>query len=707
MSLRQTAAVIVCATFFGLLLLLYAIFRGTIQNGFDGLERQAVAENLDRVQNAMARDLKNLEGMAADWGLWDDTYHFLKSQNDAYVAANLTPQSFGELHLDLLALFDTDGKLMAAKLYDAAEGIMHDAPGAVAAMTAAMPDLLRTDAWDGRRGGIAFLDGQPCLVSAQTVLTSAREGPPAGTLIMGQMLDADTVRALSELTLLDVRLLPLTGRDLPPGLAGRLAAGQGEAREIRVLGEGVVGGFVLLRDILDKPALILSVSMPRTIHHQGRLLERAVVGSLVAIGIMFGLTMLYFVERFILSRVTRLGAEITELGQGRRERVTASTGSDEVAALTRAVNTMLDDLDAARANYVLATRAAKAGVWDYLPARGTVSVDPVIAALLGYEAPGHPQPASLWLARLHDEDQGRVRQAAQTIGDNQVFELELRAVAASGQIVWFLCRGRIVPGPDGSPRQVVGTAVDITELKRAAESIRALSARLMRAQETERSTIARDLHDNVAQDLSSLKIAYETLLDGQSGVPEALQGRLEAASRILARSIASVRELSYGLRPPDMEQLGLNQALDRLCQEMAQASGLDVTYAGVGLEGLDFDYDVAINLYRITQEALANARRHAGAGRIDVRLVESYPKLILRVRDDGCGFDPGRTSPESGQDSGPTAQAGMGLVNMRERAALLGGTLRILSGPGQGTTVVAEIPYAGGRSHDDQTPADR
>ena len=100
MTLRKTAVVIVCATFFGLILLLYAMFRGNIQKGFDRLERQAMTENLNRVQNAMTRDLKNLEGMAADWGLWDDTYQYLMSLNEAYVAANLTPQTFGELHLD-------------------------------------------------------------------------------------------------------------------------------------------------------------------------------------------------------------------------------------------------------------------------------------------------------------------------------------------------------------------------------------------------------------------------------------------------------------------------------------------------------------------------------------------------------------------------------------------------------------------------------
>lgn len=704
MSLRKTAAVIVCAVFFGLLLLLYAMFRGNIQSGFDGLERQAVTENLHRVQNALRRDLKNLEGMAADWGLWDDTYHYLQTGDEAYVEANLTAQSFGELRLDVLALYDVAGRLVAARRYDAAEGVLFNASEPVADMAHATPGLLHLDAFEGRKSGIAFFEGQACLIVAQTVLTSARKGPAAGTLIMAQMLDAAKVAAIAELTLLDVKLLTPASRELPPGLADTLASGVDGGYAIRIPDNATVSGYALLRDIAGEPALVLAVDMPRSIHQQGRLLEQTMVGSLTTIGLIFGLAMLYFVERFILSRVTGLGQEIAQLGQGNRKRVTAFAGNDEVSALSRAVNLMLDELDAARAHYVMATRAAKVGVWELLPDQGLVVVDPVIAGLLGYDSPGRPEPLALWLDRLLSEDRDSLMREGAALLDRPSLERELRVVAAHGGILCFLCRGQLVPGTDGSPRRLAATAVDITELKQAAESIRALSGRLMQAQESERASIARDLHDNVAQDLSSLKIAYETLLDGLPDVDAALRQRLEAASALLGRTIASVRELAYGLRPPNLEHLGLDLALRRLCQEMAQSSGLDVAYAGVGLEGLDVEPDVAINLYRIAQEALANVRKHAGAATVDMRLIESYPKLILRIRDDGRGFDAG---PNSRDCPGDAKQPCMGLVNMRERAGLFGGSLRVISSPGHGTTVVAEIPYAGERSHAQQKPAHR
>lgn len=699
MTLRNTAIGIICATFLGLFVLLYVLFRGNIQQGFDRLERQAVEENLGRARNAVARDLQNLAAMTADWAVWDDTYNFLRAPNDAYLQANVTPLSIGVLRLSLLALLDDRGRLVLARTYDPEGEVLSDAAPETGAMLATVPGLSGPVEGDVRRAGLVFFGGLPCLLATRTVLTSDGQGPPAGTLVMGQFLDEAKIRSIAELTRLDARLLEPSDPDIPRAVAAGGADAGDEAVWVVPLDDARVGGYAWLRDIAGRPALVLAVVMPRTIHTQGHLLERATIGSLAGVGVIFGLAMLYFVERFILSRITSLGAEIQALGKGERRRVAEVAGDNEMSVLSRAVNAMLDDLDAARESYAMATRAAKVGVWELRAGAGTLAVDPAIEDLLGYGGEGRALPLEVWLSRIQTEDRERIVRAGQAArgGDGLAYEDEVRLAAADGTVRWFLARGKTVAGrSDGGLPDIVGTAVDITDLKEAAESIRALTGQLMLAQESERARIARDLHDNVAQDLSSLKIAYETMLDGLCDSDGELRRRLEASSRVLARTIASVRELSYGLRPPDLEHLGLPRALQRLCEDFSLAGGPPVTFSGVGLEGLVLDPEVAINVYRIAQEALSNARRHAGAANISVRLVESYPRLILRVRDDGGGGEPAR----AGRDA--AARPGMGLVNMRERAGLLGGSLRVLSAPGQGTTVVAEIPYAGERFHGDQ-----
>ena len=151
--------------------------------------------------------------------------------------------------------------------------------------------------------------------------------------------------------------------------------------------------------------------------------------------------------------------------------------------------------------------------------------------------------------------------------------------------------------------------------------------------------------------------------------------------------MASLREVAHDLLPPALAHLGLAETALRLCEEYAARHGIVVECFADGLDNGQLDFETGINLYRVLQEALANACRHAGAGRITVRLVASHPDLILRVRDDGRGFDPGQRLPEA------LAAKRMGLWSMGERVRLLGGRLRILSRPGQGTTVVAEVPW--------------
>lgn len=688
MHLRQRAMAIICAAFLGLFVLLYALSRGIIQENIALLERQDMRDNLDRVHKALDHDLRNLRAVAADWALWDDTYFFVQGKNAAYVEANLTAQSIGALHLSLIALYDTAGKAVLVKVYDQAEGVVADASEAVKASLADLPGLLSGAQPDAKRSGLLLVDGVPCLVAERAVLTSARQGPRAGTLVMGQYLDPSWVKALSELTLLPVRILPLSGAEAPSHLVRRLAAAPGEDfQEVAVLGSDRVAGYAPLRDMFGRPLALLAVTMPRPIHAQGLIMERANVMTLTVVGVIFGLAMLYFTEKYIVARVSGLGADLMALSRGERARVGELAGNDEIAALSRTINAMLDELEGTRARYALATSAANVGVWELRLADGSLTVDPVIARQLGLPEQSATLSLEDWLARIHPEDRERLRREARSpwAEGEPPRENEFRVLAAGIDCRWFLSRGKVFDTTPGR-ETVVGTAMDITVLRQATENIRALTGQLIAVQESERARIARDLHDNVAQDLSTLKISFETLLDRTGAVDPAVRERLDALTGLIGRCIVSVRNLALAMRPPDLEYLGLVKSLRRLCEDFMAASGLPTSFSAVGMEGIVPDHDLAINLYRIAQEALSNARRHAEAGRITVRLVESHPMLILRVADDGQGFDPARAGADE------SGRRGMGLVNMRERAALFGGNLRIVSGPG-GTTVVAAIPY--------------
>ncbi len=228
---------------------------------------------------------------------------------------------------------------------------------------------------------------------------------------------------------------------------------------------------------------------------------------------------------------------------------------------------------------------------------------------------------------------------------------------------------------------------EIEERHRAEEHIRLLTRQLLRAQENERQRLSRDLHDTIGQDLSTLKIGIETLLDGQTAPDGSLREKVARLSDMLQKTIATVRDLAYDLRPATLDQLGLVQTIQQVVEEFSERTGIEVDFLSAGMNDLELGYEMRITLYRMIQEGLNNVRKHAEARRVSLRLVASFPKIIVQIEDDGKGFDVQERLASAVKDRS------LGLRSMQERAALLGGTMRLDSRPSQGTRIRIEVPF--------------
>ncbi len=231
-------------------------------------------------------------------------------------------------------------------------------------------------------------------------------------------------------------------------------------------------------------------------------------------------------------------------------------------------------------------------------------------------------------------------------------------------------------------------AHDITDKKQTEIRIQTLTHDLIKAQENERERIARDLHDRVAQDLSTSRIICETLFDNHPDVPDETLSKVARLSSMLQKTIRNIRDIAYDLRPPILDQLGLVRAVFRHCEEFSETEGIPIDFHSVGVDKLNLGLDMEINLYRLIQEALNNIRKHAKATRIRINMVTSFPNLLLRITDNGKGFD---------MEKHKTAEVNrkrMGLRSMEERVSLLHGNLDIQSKPGSGTRVLIEVPFS-------------
>ncbi|MBC8431819.1 MAG: response regulator [Desulfobacterales bacterium] len=227
---------------------------------------------------------------------------------------------------------------------------------------------------------------------------------------------------------------------------------------------------------------------------------------------------------------------------------------------------------------------------------------------------------------------------------------------------------------------------DINDLKWAAEQIRHLSQLLMQAQERERQMISYELHDRIAQNLSTLKIGSDTLLDGQTAISNELKDKISKNSKLVEQTIAAVRDLAYDLRPPSLDEMGIVKALEIYCEEFLEKSGLKVDFQSAGMKDLKMDFDTEIHLYRLAQEGLNNIRKHAAAERATIKLIGASPNIILRIEDKGKGFD------VRARDRALNNEKRMGLRSMQERVNLLQGRMTIESRPGKGTTIVMNLP---------------
>lgn len=238
-------------------------------------------------------------------------------------------------------------------------------------------------------------------------------------------------------------------------------------------------------------------------------------------------------------------------------------------------------------------------------------------------------------------------------------------------------------------------ARDVTQHKRLQDELHKMMERrtqdlqeyansVQRAQEDERQRIARELHDELGQRLMGAKLTLDVLEDAIAKKNVKAIAMLESAKEQIRSTIAEVRRISSGLRPTALDEFGLVVALQLLCKEFEKTHALKIDFDAD--LGNDYSREIEIAVYRITQEALLNAAKHAKSASARVRVCQENQTILLSIADTGKGFDETALLKQGG------ARKGLGLITMRERSQLVGGTFHIDSKDGEGTRIVVRFP---------------
>lgn len=290
-----------------------------------------------------------------------------------------------------------------------------------------------------------------------------------------------------------------------------------------------------------------------------------------------------------------------------------------------------------------------------------------------------------WVSGVHPEDVERCLKVYSSSFDARIdFEMEYRLRRFDGEYRWIVDYGVPRIESDGTFCGYIGSCLDITERKSSEASLQSLAGRLIHVQEAERTRIARELHDDFNQRLALHCIEIEQL---RKRFPEKAAEERAMLGRMLQRTkgmSADIRSLSHELHSSRLEFIGLVPALSGLCKEMAEKYKIEVQFTGCELPS-SIPNEVALCLFRVTQEALGNVVKHSQTNIASVELSLNAGGLSLRVADNGKGFDPDANNPGSG----------IGLLGMAERLRLVGGKFAVRSERDRGTEIFAGVPLPG------------
>ena len=610
MSLRTRSLLIIGATLLALVAILFMIERLLITDAYDQLETADTERRVHQVLNMIDLEGMNLSATLEDWASWDDAYAFVADRQAAFVTSNLGDETFETLRLNLIYITDRDANVVYARGYDLDSGrdlpLPEFSPEFLAVMRPFVQGLTPDNAFTGLVQGI----GSPMLIAIRPILRSDGSGPTRGLFAMGRPLDRVTTDVLGEALLQPFHLTPLDpgnpGAVLGADVIGLLDRGSGSVATRAVNGD-VVRGSAVLRDLFGAPLALVDVDVPRDIQDQGARTFRTVALAVGIAGGLLVLSVLGVLEWTVLGRLARLNRRVHAIaGSVALDERLPREGGGEFSELAANINAMLDGLERASDERLRLRRAQITMLNDQSLAlsaetdvdAATQHIVDAAADLVGAElavlaivdddgqvarvAVGGPAapadaPAAAWLRSpaglvtqllaLRDAPL-RIADLAEFPGDPGLGSAHppVRALVGvpmifAGQPVGVLYA--VNPRAGRPFSEIEAEILFLFALEAAAilQTVRLYSTIEVLAAERERQSLARELHDGVAQVLSFVNTkaqAVEQYL-ARGNEPLARQ-HLDELTRAVRRSTAMSAKASSASRSP-----AWRGAISRMC----------------------------------------------------------------------------------------------------------------------------------------------
>jgi PAS domain S-box-containing protein len=338
--------VIIAFTTLVLMAIVYYASQLTFYRNYKTLETRESTQDVNRAASALSDAVSDLDTSNHDWAVWDDCYRFANDGNEYFIAGNFNDTTFINVKLNALIIVNASGQVVHGKAFDLETERAVPVPGSL--MDEITPNsLLEPRDPDSGLSGIIMLPEGALMVSARSILTSAGNGPAAGTIIMGRFIDADVITGLSATMHLPLQMQSYGDQNgLSPDFQTASANLSTAAPVfIQPLSRETIAGYGLVTDIWGVPAFILKVEVPRDIYAQAQTTMRIFLLALLAVGLGLGLFMFFLIRWWVILRLTSLSRRVKEIGaSGNLTARLPEAGADEVSELTRDINIMLQAL---------------------------------------------------------------------------------------------------------------------------------------------------------------------------------------------------------------------------------------------------------------------------------------------------------------------------------------------------------------------------
>jgi PAS domain S-box-containing protein len=344
MKITTKAILTVGLALLSLTLTLYFVLSDISVDNFSQLEAKQVTRNVDRAVNAISSEITDVDTTTLDWAWWDDTYTFIEDSNASYQRSNLGEDTFEGLSLNLIVYINSAGQTVFSSGFDSEQGLI-PVPESLEPHLSSDSPLVHHSEAESRVAGILLLPEGPLIIAAQPILPSNGEGPIRGSLIFGRYLDDALVKALSEMTQVEIHISQYDNLPLSPEIEAAQASLSPQAVYVSPLDEDYVVGYTFLKDIYDQPALLLQAIVPREIYAQGQASTYYLRMAIIIVGIVAIIAIFLLLDKQLLSRLTSITKGVARIGKmGDTSSRLVTKGKDELADLGNSINQTLDAL---------------------------------------------------------------------------------------------------------------------------------------------------------------------------------------------------------------------------------------------------------------------------------------------------------------------------------------------------------------------------